>query len=225
VTKKVQRDWVQPSHFKSKRDWLYLDRAIVREITRFGEKDFHIINHSQSFRELRRMKRVEKAQQRFEELRVDQSSVIGNALKPYDFILNYKPKITRDEIVDLLETSRRLENDVARLVFALSGSTGDINALWRIIETVGLIGRFMGTHPLKAREAANAREPWWHEPAISRAVEIRKKHPDPKKYRKNRIAGDIYRELKDKQDGPASVGAVNKVLERKLWTTGASPIK
>ena len=233
---KSQRDWLWRNHasFKSKkqRDWLDLNQAVVRETTRFGEKKLHVRNYPESFRELRRIKRTEKAQQKFEELKKDQKNVIGNASRPGDFIESEawgKPKgppnMSLKEARDLLQTSHRLEHDIGRLVCALSGSTEMINTLWRIIEAVGLIGRFMGTHPLKAWQSANAREPWWHEPAISRAMEIRQKHPDPKKYRKNRIAGDVYRELKDKQDGPASVGAVNKVLERKLWTTGASPTK
>jgi hypothetical protein len=233
-----QRDWLWRNHtsFKPKkqRDWLDLNQAVVRETTRFGEKKLHVRNYPESFRELRRIKRTEKAQQKFIELSKDQNNVIGNASRPGDFIkreakawgkLPKGPNLSLKEAKDLLQTSHQLNHDVGRLVCALSGSTGQINTLWRVIETVGLIGRFMGTHPLKAWHSANAREPWWHEPAISRAMEIRQKHPDPKKYRKNRIAGDVYRELKDKQDGPASVGAVNKVLERKLWTTGVSPIK
>jgi hypothetical protein len=72
---------------------------------------------------------------------------------------------------------------------------------------------------------AEARVPWWHEVAVSRARAIRKKHPDPKKYRNNRIANDVYAELKDTPGGPRSVGAVSKALGRKLWTNGASPTK
>jgi hypothetical protein len=227
-----ERDWLWPLHhsqWKSKKsDWLNLDLEVVRETTRHEKKHFHVRNYSESFRELRRLKRSEKAQQKFEALAEDRHNVIGNALRPADFILNGKPKspnMPLKEARDLLRTSHRLKNDVARLVGALSGSTGDINALWRVIETVGLIGRFMGTHPLKAQQSANAHEPWWHKPAISRAAEIRKKHPDPGTYSNYRVAGDIYKELKGKQDGPSSARAVDKALGRKLWTTGAGPTK
>ena len=67
-----QRDWLwtlNHSHWKSKKsDWLDLDQEVVRETTRFGEKNFHVRNYSESFRELRRLKRTEKAQQKFKEL-------------------------------------------------------------------------------------------------------------------------------------------------------------
>ena len=71
-------------------------------------------------------------------------------LDPLILFLDDKPKnpnMPTEEARDLLRTSHQLENDISRLVWALSGSTGDINTLWRVIETVGLIGRFMGEHP------------------------------------------------------------------------------
>ena len=92
--------------------------------------------------------RFDRAQKKFKELWDDENSVIGYATGPGDFLRGpKKPKITREEALDLLRTSHRLEYDVLRLLDALSGSTGDINALWRVIETAGLIGRFMGEHP------------------------------------------------------------------------------
>ena len=74
----------------------------------------------------------------------------------------------------LLGTSHRLEYDILRLLNALSGSTGDINALWRVIETAGLIGRFMGEHPhqrnLRTEEGRGA---------ISAKVQRRRKIVEP----------------------------------------------
>ena len=146
-----ERDWLwtfEPSRWKSKKsDWLDLDQAVARETTRFGEKKFHIRNLG-DFRKLRREKRFDRAEKKFKELWDDENSVIGYATGPGDFLRGpKKPKITREEALDLLGTSGRLEYDVLRLLDALSGSTGDINALWRVIETAGLIGRFMGEHP------------------------------------------------------------------------------
>ena len=146
-----ERDWLwtfKPSCWKSKKsDWLDLDQAVVRETTRFGEKNLHVRNLG-DFRKLRREMRFDRAQKKFKELFDDENSVIGYATGPGNFTLGpNKPKITREEALDLLGTSHRLEYDVLRLLDALSGSTGDIDALWRVIEMAGLIGRFMGEHP------------------------------------------------------------------------------
>ena len=144
-----QRDWlwpINPSHWKSKKsDWLDLDQAVVREITLpSGEKDFYIRNLG-DFRGLRREQRFHRAKRKLEALWDDENSVLGHVHKPLDTIRKFdKPVVPFDEALAMLGTSNQLENDILRLLVKLSGSTGDINALWRVIETAGHTGRFMG---------------------------------------------------------------------------------
>ena len=77
-----ERDWLwvfDHSRWKSKKsDWLDLDRTLIRETTRFGEKKFHVRNLG-DFRKLRREIRFAKAEQKLKELWDDENSVIGYA--------------------------------------------------------------------------------------------------------------------------------------------------
>jgi hypothetical protein len=143
-----QRDWLWAfdySRWKSRKsDWLNLNLAVVREATRFGKRDLHFRN-LKNFRELRREMRFERGQKKLGELWNDENSVLGHVGKPSDTILkSHTPVVTWDETLAALGTHTQLGNDILRLLDKLSGSTGDINALWRVIETAGHIGRFMG---------------------------------------------------------------------------------
>jgi hypothetical protein len=153
-------DWLWPKSWKSKtRDWLFLDRAIIRETTRHGVADFHVRNHSKSFREMRRQWRFIGARKKLEKLWEDESSVLHYAHEPWDVVKEYNrlsvegggPIITGDEALTELGLSNQLDDDILRLLDKLSGSTGDINTLWRVIEMVGHVGRFWGEHPLRRK--------------------------------------------------------------------------
>jgi hypothetical protein len=117
-----------------KTDWLDLDQAVVREITLpSGEKDFYIRNLG-DFRGLRREQRFHRAKRKLEALWDDENSVLSHVHKPLDTIGKFdKPIVPSDEALAMLGTSNQLENDILRLLDKLSGSTGDINALWRVI--------------------------------------------------------------------------------------------
>ena len=182
-----------------KSDWLDLDAALIRETTRFGEKKLHVRNLG-DFRKLRRENRFAKAEQKLKELRDDENSVIGYASEPGNIIAEPKgPKLTHEEALDLLGTAPRLKYDVLRLLDALSGSTGDINALWRVIKTASLIGRFMGEHPhLRKKRTAPAtdkrktRLQKRREIVAPLALAVRKSHP---KWTPNRIATEIWSDV------------------------------
>jgi hypothetical protein len=214
-----QRDWLwtfQPSHWKSKKsDWLDLNQAVVRETTRFGEKNFHVRNLG-DFRKMRREKRFDSAQKKLNEMREDRNNVLGHSNKPGDFIWGpNKPNITLDEALNMLRVSTELYNDILRLLDKLSGSTGDINALWRVVDRVGLIGRFMGAHPyqnqVKMKRVRDERVPWWHSDALSRAAKMQD-YPE----KLTAVATRIYNQLKVRTDGPPSWDAVRAVLRRDL---------
>jgi hypothetical protein len=155
-----ERDWLWPlGHYRwksKKSDWLDLGRMIVRKITRHGEADFHVRNHPQRFRELRRQERFVRAQKKLEELWEDENSVLHYVHESWDTIAKFdEPIVTRDEALTELGLSIRLKDDILRLLDKLSGSTGDINALWRVIETAGHVGRFMGEHPHRRKLRTN----------------------------------------------------------------------
>jgi hypothetical protein len=179
-----------------------------------------------SFRRLRSEYRLTKAREKLESLYEDENSVFCAGLGFDDLIAS---NLTLDEIESLVAKNQGLRPDFYRLLDALSGSTGDIDALFRVVDVVTLISRFMGEHPIKrsikASNAGKGNAAAWHKIAISRAAAIRKKHPDTEAYSDYRIAGDVFAELKDKPDGPRSVGTVDKHLRRKLWTNGVSIIK
>jgi hypothetical protein len=186
---------------------------------------FKVCNLPTGFRELLRRARVKRAEKNLRALTSDWL-VYSEYADPNN------ARTTLDEWEAVHRMHIAMDRGVARLTKKLYESPtfgeDDVKTLCDIIIAARDIGSFIGLHPIKRRlnsaRASDAREPWWHEPAISRAMEIRQKHPDPK-YTNNRISGDVYKELKDKQGGPRSVGAVYKALGRKLWTTGASPTK
>jgi hypothetical protein len=101
-----------------------------------------------SFRELRQQARRERAERKLEALQEDETSVFSSDIE-FDELI--RADISRDETLHLLMTSNRLTNDVRRLIDALDTSTGNINALWRMIESITTIARFMGAHPLQRR--------------------------------------------------------------------------
>ena len=167
------------------------DNAVRREEASRSQPDF---------RKLRRENRFAKAEQKLKELQDDENSVIGCASEPGNIIAEPEgPKLTHEEALDLLGTAPRLKYDVLRLLDALSGSTGDINALWRVIETASLIGRFMGEHPhLRKKRTAPAtdkrktRLQKRREIVVPLALAVRKSHP---KWTPNRIATEIWSDV------------------------------
>jgi hypothetical protein len=193
-------------------------------------------HHSHKYRkriisDFRRGERRREAQRKLRSLARDQNHVLsahhgGEGILDIEENFEFLSReLTVDDVLRLFNTRDRLENDIEQLMDALADSQDNIDALFRVIEASGLLGRFMGPHPLAAKRAANEHVPQWHKTAIARAIEIRKKRPDPKNYSNFRIATDIYQELKDMPDGPKSAAAVNKALARKLWTTGVRPTK
>ena len=167
---------------------------------------------------LRGMAQFSKEKQKLQALFDDKNSVFSYASRPGRLVLDSGSEITLEECDNLLSTAPRLMSDVDRLLERLSGSAEDVDALLRVIETAGLIGRFMGAHPtqnkVEMKKRRDKRVPWWHKPAITRAAEIRMKHPNPKKYGDLQIADDVYQDFKDKSGGPPSSEAVRAVLKR-----------
>jgi hypothetical protein len=212
-----ERDWLwfrTHSSWKSKKsDWLDPNAVTVREETRFGKRHLHVRNLS-SFRKLRREKRFDRAQKKLEELWEDENSVLHYVHEPWDTIKEYDG-LARDEALTELGLSNQLNDDILRLLDKLSGSTGDINALWRVIEMVGHVGRFRGAHPyqrkVSMKKVRDERVPWWHGEALTMAAKMRD-YPE----KLTAVAKRIHDKLKDRPDGPSSWDAVRQVLRRDL---------
>ena len=99
---------------------------------------------------------------------------LATLIKYQKLVSSSGSEITQKEYADVTSAGLRLVMDVSVLLERLSGSTGDINALWRVVETAGLIGRFMGAHPvqnkIEMKKRRNKRVRWWHSEALVRAA-------------------------------------------------------
>jgi hypothetical protein len=168
-----------------------------------------------SFRSLLREARLKKANQQLKTLHKDKESVFGHVNQISELVSSSGSEITQKEYADVTSAGLRLVMDVSVLLERLSGSTGDINALWRVVETAGLIGRFMGAHPvqnkIEMKKRRNKRVRWWHSEALVRAAKMQD-YPEEL----TAAAKRIHDKLKDRPDGPPSWDAVRQVLRRDL---------
>jgi hypothetical protein len=108
-----------------------------------------------------------------------------------------------------------LELNLRRLFRLIAGSTGDIDALWDVMEYAFILGTVAGPFAVQRRQqtepARNARVPWWHSEALARAAKMQD-YPE----KLTAVATRIYNQLKDRTDGPPSWDAVRALLRRDL---------
>jgi hypothetical protein len=110
------------------------------------------------FRRAIRRERLEQAKRKLHSLALDQNNVLsaqygGQGVLDVDEGLELiSHELTVDEFTRLHNTRARLGTDIIRLLDALvDGPDDNIDALWRVIEAAGLLGRFMGPHPLQEK--------------------------------------------------------------------------
>jgi hypothetical protein len=106
-----------------------------------------------------------------------------------------------------------LEHNLSRLLPLIAGSTGDIDALWDVMEYAFILGTVAGPFASQRREqtkkARDERVPWWHSEALTRAAKMQD-YPE----KLTAVATRIYNQLKDRTDGPPSWDAVRAVFRR-----------
>jgi hypothetical protein len=104
-----------------------------------------------------------------------------------------------------------LEQNFKRLLPLIAGSTGDIDALWDVMQYAFILGGISGPFEFQTERARNARVPPWHSEALTMAAKMRD-YPE----KLTAVAKRIYDKLKDRPDGPSSWDAVRQVLRRDL---------
>jgi hypothetical protein len=112
------------------------------------------------FRDIIHTERMWKAKRKLHSPALDQSSVLstqGGVTELFPHGMPDDPdelpeELTVDELMRLSNLRVRLEDDILILLEVLVDSSSDnIDALWRVVEAAGLIGRLMGEHPLQAK--------------------------------------------------------------------------
>jgi hypothetical protein len=107
--------------------------------------------------DVQRKDRRDAAQRKIYTLALDQTHVLsanqgGEGLDHTDEGIELiSRELTEDEFRRLFNTRARLQDDIEILLDALVDNQDNIDALFRVIEAAGLLGRFMGPHPLQRK--------------------------------------------------------------------------
>jgi hypothetical protein len=124
----------------------------------------HLSHHTHKYRkklisDFHRKERRREAQHKLHSLALDQSNVLSaqqggegivDVEKNFELLSH---ELTVDEYTRLVNTRARLQDDIEGLLDALAYDPDNIDALFRVIEAAGLLGRFMGPHPLQGKLA------------------------------------------------------------------------
>jgi hypothetical protein len=104
-----------------------------------------------------RQERLWEAKRKLHSLALDQDNVLSapyGGRGVFDVAENLERvshELTEDEYIHISGAAGRLHDDAERLLEVLVDDQGQVDALFRIIEAAGLLGRFMGEHPLQRK--------------------------------------------------------------------------